>query len=91
MNITGDLTAFLADFGVAVTGPSTTSGLGILNQPDKVFGDFMSTEYELTVKTSDFPALVKGDSVTVASVAYTVRETAKEDDGAFTKVRLTKT
>lgn len=92
--MTEDLSPYLADFGVAVTGPSTSSGLGILDQPDRIFNDavgIISTEYLLTIRTSDFPQLKDGDSMTVAGVAYTVREAQKIDDGSFSKVLLSKT
>ena len=43
----------------------------------------VSTDYQLTAKTSDFGSLIAGASITVDSVAYTVREVRKFDDGAF--------
>ena len=51
----------------------------------------ISTEYELITKTSDFGSLVSGDSITVDSVAYTVRELRKENDGVFCRISLQKT
>ena len=83
---------YLDDFGVSCTSGSTT-GLGILEQPDQILaGDMIvSTEYELTAKTSDFGTLVSGDSITVDSVAYTVRELRKENDGVFCRISLQKT
>ncbi len=84
---------FLADFGVDVSGPGATTGVGILDQPDAVFGDGMpilSTEYALTVKTSAFPNLKSGDQLTVAGTGYTVRVAQKIDDGSFTRVLMTK-
>ena len=82
---------YLNDFGVSCTSGGTT-GLGILEQPDQILaGDMIiSTEYELTAKTSDFGTLVSGDSITVDSVAYTVRELRKENDGVFCRLSLTK-
>ncbi len=84
--------AYLNDFGVSCTSGGTT-GLGILEQPDQILaGDMIiSTEYELTAKTSDFGTLVSGDSITVDSVAYTVRELRKENDGVFCRISLQKT
>ena len=83
---------YLNDFGVSCTSGGTT-GLGILEQPDQILaGDMIiSTEYELTAKTSDFGTLVSGDSITVDSVAYTVREVRKLDDGTFCEISLQKT
>ena len=85
-------TVYLNDFGVTCTSGSTT-GLGILEQPDQILaGDMIiSTEYELTAKTSDFGTLVSGDSITVDSVAYTVRDLRKENDGVFCRISLQKT
>lgn len=88
-----NLDVFFADFGVDVVGPSPAAGKGILDQPDHVFGDDMrvaSTEYLLTVKTSDFPSLKFGDEVTIGTDTYSVREPLKSDDGALTKVLLSK-
>ena len=85
-------TVYLNDFGVTCTSGSTT-GLGILEQPDQILaGDMIiSTEYELTAKTSDFGTLVSGDSITVDSVTYTVRDLRKENDGVFCRISLQKT
>lgn len=92
--MTENLGAFLADFGVSVTGPSNTSGLGILDSPDQVFGDpvgIISTEYLLTVRTADFPGLKYGDEMTVDSNYFLVREAQKIDDGTFTRVLMSAT
>ena len=84
--------AYLNDFGVSCTSGGTTAN-GILEQPDQILaGDMIiSTEYELITKTSDFGSLVSGDSITVDSVAYTVREVRKLDDGTFCEISLQKT
>jgi len=83
---------FLADFGVDVTFGATTCK-GILDIPDQILGGGLaiSTQYELTVKVADIAAATSGNSITVASVAYTVREYRKIDDGVFAKILLTKT
>ena len=82
---------YLDDFGVSCTSGGTT-GLGILEQPDQILaGDMIiSTEYELTAKTSDFGSLVSGSSITVDSTAFTVRDVRKENDGVFCRLSLTK-
>lgn len=92
MDTTADLDAFLADFGVDVSGPSSTSGFGILDAPDSVLADgqVISTEYSLTVKRSDFPSLKRGDGLTIDGDEYTVREPLAVDDGAFIKVLVSK-
>ena len=82
---------YLNDFGVSCTSGGTT-GLGILEQPDQILAGYMiiSTEYELTAKTSDFGSLVSGSSITVDSTAFTVRDVRKENDGVFCRLSLTK-
>ena len=82
---------YLNDFGVSCTSGGTTA-LGILEQPDQILaGDMIiSTEYELTAKTSDFGSLVSGSSITVDSTAFTVRDVRKENDGVFCRLSLTK-
>ena len=82
---------YLNDFGVSCTSGGTT-GLGILEQPDQILaGDMIiSTEYELTAKTSDYGSLVSCSSITVDSTAFTVRDVRKENDGVFCRLSLTK-
>lgn len=89
MAFTEDLDLFLADFGVAVTA-GAVSGVGILDMPSEIVADgvVLSTDYKLTCKTSLFGALVYGDTVTVDSVNYTVREVMRLDDGAFCDLML---
>ena len=89
--ITEDLDLFLGDFGVPVTSGATT-GMGILDMPSQVVADGMvlTTDYKLTVKSSEFGGLLYGDGVTVDGVNYQVREAMKVDDGKFTELMLTK-
>ena len=47
--------------------------------------------YTLTARASNFGSLIRGDSITVDSVAYTVRETMLIDDGKFVQIALQKT
>lgn len=91
MAFTENLSVFLADFGVAVTCGSY-SGLGIIDMPSEIIagGMVLTTDYQLTVKTADFPVLNRGDAMTIATVAYTVREARQADDGKFTNVFLSK-
>lgn len=88
---TENLNVFLTDFGVPVTSGSYT-GLGILDMPSEIIagGMVLTTDYQLTVKTSDFPTLNRGDAITVNSVSYTVREARLADDGQFTNVFMSK-
>ena len=92
MPLTEDLGAFFNDFGVSCTA-GAVSALGILDMPTQVLaGDqILSTDYTLTAKASDFGGLVYGDAITVAGVAYTVREARLIDDGALVELGLQKT
>jgi hypothetical protein len=92
MAITEDLSIFLADFGVSCTAGAVTA-LGILDMPSQILSDGMvlSTDYTLTARASNFGTLIRGDSITVDSVAYTVRETMLIDDGKFVQIALQKT
>jgi hypothetical protein len=91
MAITEDLNLFLEDFGVSCTA-GAISALGILDMPSQIIsGDMvLSTDYTLTARAADFGGLKYGDSITVAAVAYTVRETRLIDDGAFVEIGLQK-
>lgn len=82
---------YLNDFGVSCTSGGTTAN-GILEQPDQILaGDMIiSTEYELTAKTSDFGSLVSSDTITVDGTAFTVRDVRKENDGVFCRLSLSK-
>lgn len=82
---------YLDDFGVSCTSGGTTAK-GILEQPDQILaGDMIiSTEYELTAKTSDFGSLVSSDTITVDGTAFTVRDVRKENDGVFCRLSLSK-
>jgi riboflavin synthase alpha subunit len=88
-----NLDAFIstAEFAVAVTN-GTTATTGILDMPSEIIAGNMviSTDYALTIKSSVYPTLKYGDSLTVAGAAYTVREVRLQDDGAFSVVYLQK-
>ena len=91
MALSEDLTVFLNDFGVSCTAGAVTA-LGILDMPSQIIsGDLvLTTDYTLTARTADFGGLKFGDSITVATVAYQVRETRLIDDGAFVEIGLQK-
>lgn len=91
MALSEDLGVFLDDFGVSCTSGAVTA-LGILDMPSQIIsGDMvLSTDYTLTARAADFGGLKYGDSITVAAVAYTVRETRLIDDGAFVEIGLQK-
>ena len=92
MAITEDLDIFLADFGVSCTAGAVTAN-GILDMPSQILSDGMvlSTDYTSTARASNFGNLIRGSSITVDSVAYTVRETMLIDDGKFVQIALQKT
>ena len=87
-----DLGVFLGDFSVSATAGSTTANV-ILDQPSQVLaGDMvLHTDYQITAKASDFGSLIAGASITVDSVAYTVRETRLIDDGLLCEISLQRT
>ena len=91
MAFTEDLDTFFADFKDTVVYNSTTYE-GILDQPDEMIADglVVSTDYQLTAKTSDLGSLVFDATVTVNSVNYKVRNVRKVDDGTLCIVSLTK-
>ena len=91
--LTTDLGVFLNDpFAVSATSGATTGNV-LLDQPSQVLaGDMvLSTDYQITAKTSDFGTLLAGASITVDSVAYTVRETRLIGDGLLCEISLQKT
>jgi hypothetical protein len=92
MAITEDLDIFLADFGVSCTAGAVTAN-GILDMPSQILSDGMvlSTDYTLTARASNFGSLIRGNSITIDSVAYTVRETMLIDDGKLVQIALQKT
>jgi len=92
MAFTEDLGIFLADFGVSCTAGAVTAN-GILDMPSQILSDGMvlSTDYTLTARASNFGSLIRGNAITVDSVAYTVRETMLIDDGKFVQIALQKT
>jgi hypothetical protein len=92
MALTENLDVFLADFGVSVTA-GAVSGVGILDMPGELVADGMiiTTDYSIRCETSKFGTLAYGASVTVNSVAYTVRENLPIDDGVFCRITLQKT
>ena len=91
MAFTEDLDIFLADFGQAVIRDGV-SYKGILEQPDEIVADglVMTTDYELTGKTSELGSLVFDDIISVDGDTYKVRQARKIDDGKFCLVSLNK-
>jgi len=88
-----DTLAFLSvnEFGVSCTLGASTF-VGILDSPVEVLagGMALSREYSLLAKTADVSTAVRGTSITVDSVSYTVRENRAIDDGLFSELLLSK-
>ena len=91
MAIIEDPDLFLSDFGVPVAS-GALSGIGILDMPSEYVADGMqiSTDYSVRCRASVFGGLKYGNSITVDSVAYTVREIRLADDGVFVDIALSK-
>lgn len=88
--ISENLDTFLKDFGVPVVFGSV-SGLGILDTPDEVLsGLSISTNYQVTVKASQFGSLTNGSEIKVNSIDFKVREFKLIGDGNFGVAVLTK-
>jgi len=92
MALTEDLDIFLEDFGVTCTSGATTAQ-GILDMPSQVISDGMvlTTDFTLTARATAFGALVRGSSITVDGLTYTVRETMLIDDGNFVQLGIQRT
>ena len=91
--LTNDLDIFFDNpFGVSATSGDTTAKV-LLDQPSQVLaGDMvLTTDFQITAKTSDFGTLLAGTSITVDSVDYTVRETRLVGDGLLCEISLQKT
>jgi hypothetical protein len=89
--INESLDVFFVDFGVEVV-KGSVKGVGILDAPTNVISDgsILTTDYLLTVQSSKFPNCLYGDSITVAGIAYKVRESRQTDDGKLTEILLMK-
>ena len=92
MALSDDLDAFFSDFAVSATSNGTTAD-GILDQPTSVVaGDqVIFVDYVFHCKNSSFGTLVPGDSITVDSVAYTVRTNEAGIDNLTREISLQKT
>ena len=91
MAFTEDLDTYFADFSDSVVYSGTTYK-GILDQPDEIVADdrVLTTDYQLTAKTSDLGAILYDSTLTVDSVSYKVRSVRKIDDGSLCIVSLMK-
>ena len=91
MAFTEDIDTFFGDFSEDVFYDGTTYK-GILEQPDEVIADgvVLTTDYQLTVKTTDFGSLAYDTQLEVSNVKYKVRSARKIDDGTLSIVSLMK-
>ena len=91
MAFTEDLNTFFVDFAEDVVHDGFTYK-GILEQPDELIADgvVMTTDYELTVKSSELGNLDFDTVINVSNVKYKVRNVRKIDDGTLSKISLTK-
>jgi hypothetical protein len=91
MFITDDLDVFF-EFGAVSVTNGVVTGKGLLDMPSEVIvdGAVITTDYTLTVKSSDFGGLLYGDSLTVDGVNYSVNRVMMVTDGNITEIGLSK-
>ena len=91
MAFTEDIDTFFGDFCENVFYNNATYK-GILEQPDEIVSDdrVLSTDYQLTVKTTDLGSLAYNTEVEVSDVKYKVRSARKIDDGTLSVISLMK-
>lgn len=86
-----DLDSFFIDFTDSVI-YDNAEYKGILDQPDEMIADntVLTTDYELTGKSSDFASILFDEDIEINQEAYKVRSVRKIDDGTLCIVSLTK-
>jgi len=93
LSFTEDLGAFfdIPGFTVPVVSGDVTD-VGYFDSPTETIADglVLTTDFSVLVITAKFPSLKAGDSITVDSVDYTVREPIMLDDGKLTRVYMLK-
>jgi len=91
MPFTEDINTFFSDFSDEVIYEGVIYK-GIFEQPDEVIADgvVLTTDYELTVKTSDLGTLAFDTEIKISNVKYKVRNVRKIDDGTLSKISLLK-
>ena len=92
MPFTEDLDTFFIDFKDSVI-YDNAEYIAFLDQPDEMIADgvVLTTDYELTGKTSDFGSILFDEVIQVNDEDYKVRSVRKIDDGSLCIVSLTKT
>jgi hypothetical protein len=83
-----DLSVFFGDDLISVDVTiGGSSYQAILDHSDEfAIENVLSSERALIMRTSQVSSLIKGATVTIASVDYKVRHTRRIDDGALTRV-----
>ena len=91
MAFTEDIDTFFGDFSENVFYDNAIYK-GILEQPDEIVADdrVLSTDYELTVKTTDLGSIAFNTELEVSSIKYKVRSARKIDDGTLSVISLMK-
>ena len=91
MAFTEDIDTFFRDFSEDVFYDNAIYK-GILEQPDEIVADdrVLTTDYQLTVKTSDLGSLEYNTQLEVSDVKYKVRSARKIDDGTLSVISLMK-
>ena len=91
MAFTEDLSVFFTDFTDDVKSGNVMYK-GILEQPDEIVADgvVMTTDYQLTGKTSELGTLEYNSTLTVNEESYSIRSVRKIDDGSLCILSLTK-
>lgn len=94
-----DVDVLFKDMGVPVV-IGGVPGLGLLDENAEVLvtwgglhhstpqGQVMGDVHTVTIQTSKFPAIAQNMAITVDGANYTIRQKAKEGDGALTKILL---
>lgn len=79
MDLSGDLAAFYADFGVTALHNGATSAIVILDQPgqDIIGGEVIATDYSIRFPTASFPPVKRLDTFLIDGVTYMAREDAQ--------------
>lgn len=93
LSFTEDLDAFFDTPGFTVpVALGQIAGVGYFESPNEIIADgvVLTTDYAVVVKSSDFSSVVRGDTMTVDGVSYTVREPMFLDDGKIMRVMLMK-
>lgn len=90
-----DTSVFMADFGLPCSSGAYPF-VGILATPDETMNmggvNVISTMYELLTPTSNVlpGAIASGSTLLVGGQSYSVRDVLLADDGAFTRISLSK-